>query len=115
MEKRAEILHAGGGCGQTAEPWIMAAMATIEIKQKHTLGREAARQSAEKIAQKLQSELKASYRWQGETLKFDCPGASGGIDVADDEVKVAVELSFLLRPMKGRIEREIHEYLAQLM
>lgn len=89
-------------------------MATIDIKQNHSLGREAARQTAEQIAQKLQNELKASYRWQGDTLKFDCPGAHGGIFVDDNEVRVEVELSFLLRPMRGRIEREIKEYLGQL-
>ncbi|GBG12825.1 diguanylate cyclase [Novimethylophilus kurashikiensis] len=106
---------AANGRARELWAWDNSAMATIDIKQQHTLGREAAKQSAEKIAQKLKRELNADYRWQGETLKFDCPGAQGGIEVGEHEVRVAVDLSFLLRPMKGRIEREIHEYLAECL
>lgn len=89
-------------------------MATIDIKQKHTMGRDAARQTAEQIAQQLRSELKASYSWRGDVLEFSCPGAHGGIFVDSSEVRVKVELSFLLRPIRGKIEREIRAYLERL-
>lgn len=86
-------------------------MATIDIKRPHSLGREVARQSAEAIAKKLREELKADYRWEGDDLKFDCPGAQGRIFVGETEVRVEVDLSFLLRPMRGRIEQTVQGYL----
>jgi len=90
-------------------------MARIEVSRTHALGKDAARQSAERIAEKLKGGLSARYHWEGDDLKFDCPGAHGRIGVSENEVRVEVELSFLLRPMRGHIEREINEYLDQCL
>jgi putative polyhydroxyalkanoate system protein len=88
-------------------------MATIEVRRAHALGKDAAWKSAERIAQKLQVEMKGSYHREGDALKFECPGAHGYIRVGENEVRVEVELSFLLRPLRGHIEREINQYLDQ--
>jgi putative polyhydroxyalkanoate system protein len=90
-------------------------MATIHIKCAHALGKQAARSSAEAIAQQLKNELQASYNWKGDYLEFSCPGASGCIRVSDASVEVEVDLSFLLRPLKGKIEREIEQQLQKLL
>lgn len=90
-------------------------MATIHLKHTHTLGKESARNSAEHIARQLKNELQANYLWKGDSLNFTCPGASGCIRVSDALVEVVVDLSFLLRPLKGKIEREITQQLQQLL
>jgi putative polyhydroxyalkanoate system protein len=87
----------------------------ISIRKKHTLGLDAARQAAERIAQKLNGELNARYRWEGDELKFDCPGAGGRIEVGAQEVCVEVKLAFLLRPMRAKIEWEINNYLDEYL
>jgi putative polyhydroxyalkanoate system protein len=88
-------------------------MARIEVRRSHTLGKDAAWKSAERIAQQLQNEMKGRYHREGDDLKFECPGAHGCIRVGENEVRVEVELSFLLRPLRGHIECEINEYLDQ--
>ncbi len=86
-------------------------MATIDVTRRHALGIEGGRQAVESVAQELKSDLNANHVWQGDTLKFDCPGATGHIQVEEDRVRVAVDLSWLLRPAKGKIEQSIQEYL----
>jgi putative polyhydroxyalkanoate system protein len=88
-------------------------MAKIEVRRSHALGKDAAWKSAERIAQQLQIEMKGRYHREGDNLKFECPGAHGYIRVGENEVRVEVELSFLLRPLRGHIEQEINEYLDQ--
>ncbi|MCX7627067.1 MAG: polyhydroxyalkanoic acid system family protein [Methylophilaceae bacterium] len=90
-------------------------MATIDISRPHTLGLEAAKRAAEWIAERMQNELKARYRWQGNDLEFDCPGASGRICVGKDTVRVEVHLSLLLRPLRNRIEQEILRHLEEAL
>lgn len=86
-------------------------MAQIEIRRSHSLGLEQARQAVDAVARQLQADLQARHHWQGDRLEFDCTGAHGHIVVAADAVSVAVSLSWLLTPAKGRIERSIAEYL----
>lgn len=90
-------------------------MATIHITRSHQLGKTAARDIAEKIADQLKQELQATYQWNADSLDFTCPGASGSIKVAEQTVEVLVDLSFLLRPLKGKIEREVNQQLDQLL
>jgi putative polyhydroxyalkanoate system protein len=86
-------------------------MAEIHIKRAHHLGREKARAEVEKLAQLLQSELQAAYRWNGDRLLFERSGASGTIAVGDNFLEIDVKLSLLLTPMKGKIEDSIRTKL----
>lgn len=86
-------------------------MATIDITRKHSIGKDKAREAAEGIAKRLESKLDIKYRWAGDDLKFERSGAKGNIHVTDDEVRVAIDLGMMLRPMKGKIEQKVHQYL----
>lgn len=86
-------------------------MASIEIRRTHALGLERARSAVEVVAQELRQELQARSQWQGDRLKFDCPGAHGHIEVTHDAVCVSVHLSWLLSAAKGRITKSIEETL----
>jgi len=86
-------------------------MPQINIKRSHTLDHATARQRAEKIADKLKSELNAQYSWDGDHLKLQHAGAEGSIHVGATELHIQVKLPFLLRPLRASIEKAIHEQL----
>lgn len=89
----------------------MPPMATIDVRRKHSVGKDGARAAAEEIAGRMEKQLGGNFHWDGDALKFKRSGASGEIHVADDEVRVSVDLGLMYRPMKGMIEGKINEYL----
>ncbi|HEY8084359.1 MAG TPA: polyhydroxyalkanoic acid system family protein [Methylophilaceae bacterium] len=86
-------------------------MSGIHIERVHTLGKADARKSAEHIAARLKHELKIDSQWHGDVLQLTHAGAKGSIVVADNKVEVRVELPFLLRPLRAKVEREIEQQL----
>lgn len=86
-------------------------MSRINIERSHSLGREVARERAEKLAQRLASQYDVSYRWSGDRLEFQRSGAQGRIDVRDDSVAVELKLGMLLSALGGSIKREIENTL----
>jgi putative polyhydroxyalkanoate system protein len=95
-------------------------MATIDIKRSHSLPKDEARQKAEELAKNLETKIGITWRWEGDAVKFEAKsgaakGVSGQVSVSDTEVRVEVELPFLLRVLKGTIEGRINEKLAQLV
>ena len=90
-------------------------MATIDVTRQHSLGKDKAKEAAEGIAKKLETKLDVKYRWDGDDLRFERTGAKGRIHVTDDRVRVEVDLSLMLRPMKGKVEQKIHQYLDEAL
>lgn len=95
-------------------------MATIDIRRSHTLGKETARQRAEIIAKGMEAKLGIRWRWEGDTIKFDAPsgaakGATGIVGVSDSDVRVEIDLPFLLRAVKGTIEGRVNDELNKHM
>lgn len=86
-------------------------MASIEIRRAHALGLAQARAAVASVAQQLQQELQARSSWHGDSLRFECPGAHGQIDVSEAAIRVSVQLSWLLTPAKGRIASSIEQTL----
>jgi len=86
-------------------------MARINVERPHSLGREAAREKAEQLAERLAREYAVRYHWNGDILEFKRSGADGRIEVAEDRVRVQLNLGLLLSAMSGSIKREIEEVL----
>lgn len=86
-------------------------MTSIQVRKRHDLGEERARNLVEQLAKELKRKLGGEYRWEGETLEFKRTGASGHIRVDEQEVEILLELGMLLRPMRGSIEEAVHRYL----
>ncbi|HEY4117351.1 MAG TPA: polyhydroxyalkanoic acid system family protein [Byssovorax sp.] len=89
-------------------------MATIDIKRAHTLDKDEAKRRAEQLAKGMEDKLGIRWRWEGDRIKFDAPsgaakGATGAVSVSATEVRVEVDLPFLLRAIKGTIEGKINE------
>lgn len=90
-------------------------MADIEFKRAHHLGLKGAREAAERMAEKLGKQFNLSGSWTGNTLHFDRPGVNGKLTVSDHDMHLAVTLGFLLKAMKGPIERAVHEQLDKVL
>ena len=95
-------------------------MATIDIKRSHSLSKDDAKKKAEELAKSMEGKLGIVWSWAGDAIKFDAPsgvakGAKGAVSVSEKEVRVEVDLPFMLRVMKGTIEDRINEKLNQLL
>lgn len=88
-------------------------MPTIQISRPHRLPPAAARAQVSDLAEQLQSSLDVSCRWEGDTLHFSRSGASGVIVVQSESIEVQIKLSAMLRPLAGKVERTVIEYLDQ--
>jgi putative polyhydroxyalkanoate system protein len=86
-------------------------MATITLERTHSLGREAARIKAERLAERLAHQYALKYQWSGDTLEFKRKGAHGRIEVSEDQVCVSLHLGLLLSALSGTIQREIEKGL----
>lgn len=86
-------------------------MASIELTRSHSLSSDDARRAVERVAAKLESKLDVTHEWKGDTLHFEGSGADGRIEVGADEVRVAINLGLMLRPMKGWIRTQAARYL----
>jgi putative polyhydroxyalkanoate system protein len=86
-------------------------MADIDIERTHTLGRADGRTAVARVANQLQDDLGLQCKWNGNTLRFEGSGAEGHIEVQDDRIRVAIDLSWMLSPMQHRIRQETEQYL----
>ena len=90
-------------------------MPHIEIKKKHALGKAEARKTAEKLAESLSSEYNAKCEWVNDDLCFSSPGVKGTLCVSDEDVEIMVDLGFMLRPLKSKIESSIVSQLDDIL
>lgn len=86
-------------------------MSTVVVERSHTLGREAARVKAQRIAERLAEQYDVRYEWQGDRLHVHRTGARGSIAVEENRVRVELKLGLLLSGLRGTIEREIGQAL----
>ncbi len=95
-------------------------MATIDVRRAHTLPKEEARKRAEDFARNMEQRFELQWRWEGDRIVFDAPrgaakGTKGSVDVTDKDVRVQIDLPFLLRMLKGTVESKVHEKLDKLL
>jgi putative polyhydroxyalkanoate system protein len=95
-------------------------MATIDISRAHTLDKDEARRRAETLAKSMEDKLGIRWRWEGDKIRFDAPGGAakgttGTVHVDPKDVRVEVDLPFLLRAVKGAVESKINQKLDALL
>jgi putative polyhydroxyalkanoate system protein len=95
-------------------------MATIDITRAHSLPKDEAKKRAEDLAKSLESKLDLKWRWEGDSIRFDAPsgvakGTKGEVAVSDKDVRVTIDLPFLLKVMKGTVESKVNEKLQALL
>lgn len=89
-------------------------MADIELHRVHNLGLKAARGAADRMADHLGRKFDLKGGWHGNILKFERPGVSGSLAITDKDLRLSVALGFLLKAMKGSIEKSMVHELDQL-
>jgi putative polyhydroxyalkanoate system protein len=95
-------------------------MATIDISRAHTLTLDEAKKRAEELAKGMVERFAIQWRWSGDSILFEAPGGAakgtkGEVNVTDKNVRVQIDLPFMLRVMKGTIEDKVREKLAKLV
>jgi putative polyhydroxyalkanoate system protein len=95
-------------------------MATIDVRRSHALPKDEAKKRAEDLAKSMQQRFDLDWRWEGDRIVFDAPrgaakGTRGSVDVGDKDVRVQIDLPFLLRMLKGTVESKVSEKLSQLL
>lgn len=95
-------------------------MATIDISRNHSLSIDDAKQKAEELAKGMEQKFGIQWKWEGNTIRFDAAsgaakGTKGEVAVSDKNVRVAIDLPFMLRVMKGTIEEKVNEKLTALL
>jgi putative polyhydroxyalkanoate system protein len=86
-------------------------MSQISVERKHSLGRQAAREKAELLVEKLVSKYDVKAQWAGDTVEVKRSGANGLISIDDDTIRVDLKLGMMLSMMSGTIESEIERVL----
>ena len=86
-------------------------MARITVERAHSLGKEGARAKAEKLAHKLKEQYGLEPSWSGDTLNLKRSGVKGTVVVAEDSLRIDVELGLLMSAMSGTIKSEIEKAL----
>jgi putative polyhydroxyalkanoate system protein len=95
-------------------------MATIDVRKNHALSKDEAKKKAEELAKSMQQKFDLDWKWEGDRIVFAAPrgaakGTSGSVDVGDRDVRVQIDLPFLLRMLKGTVESKVNEKLNQLL
>jgi putative polyhydroxyalkanoate system protein len=95
-------------------------MATIDVKRFHKLAKDEAKKRAEELAKSMEEKFSLVWKWEGDTIQFDAPkgaakGTKGIVQVSEKDVHVQIDLPFMLRVLKGKIESKVNEKLDALL
>ncbi|MHC8356249.1 polyhydroxyalkanoic acid system family protein [Pseudomonas sp. LB3P81] len=90
-------------------------MARISVERAHGLGKVAAREKADKLAQNLCVQYGLEPQWSGDTLNLRRSGVKGAVHVGENSIKVEVELGLLMSAMSGTIKSEIEKGLEKAL
>ena len=96
-------------------------MATIDIRRAHTLDKDEAKRRAEALAKGMEEKLGIRWRWEGDKIalrrrRAARPRARPAPSTwSPKEVRVEVDLPFLLRAVKGTVESKINQKLDNLI
>ena len=82
-------------------------MADISITQQHSLGQDAARAAAQKVADKLAGDYGLNCKWEGDVLRFDRSGVEGTLALREREAALRIKLGLLMSAFAPTIEQKV--------
>jgi hypothetical protein len=93
-------------------------MPSIEVACSREIPNREARRRAKEFARSVGEELGVDWRWEGDTILFTATsgrarGAHGRLVIGEDFVSVAIDLPFLLRPLRARLGAQVRERLRE--
>jgi putative polyhydroxyalkanoate system protein len=90
-------------------------MPRIDITQRIAVPPEEARRRLERLQAELEERFGLVPTWTSPTeAAVSRSGAGGTLRIEPSQVRVHIDLSFALTPLRGRIESEIRRRLAEL-
>jgi putative polyhydroxyalkanoate system protein len=91
-------------------------MPKVNIEQPHNLPLPEVKQRLEQLKTKFAEKYGIDGVWKNDReVEIKRTGASGSITCAESSVKVFLDLSFALSPLKGKIEERIKQALADAL
>ena len=95
-------------------------MSTIDVRRAHTLPLDEAKKRAEDLAKSMQQKFELNWHWDGDRIVFEAPrgaakGTKGTVAVTAGDVRVQIDLPFMLRMLKGTVEGKVNDKLSQLL
>ena len=84
-------------------------MPDITLLRSFALPIAVAKARVQKTADELAKEYDLRSEWDGNTLRFERTGLRGEIQVSDSEIRLAADLSFLLKPLKAQLTERIED------
>jgi putative polyhydroxyalkanoate system protein len=90
-------------------------MPDIALNRTHELGLKGAKVAADKMAEKLGEKFDLAGTWKGNVLSFSRPGVNGTLAISETDMALEVTLGFLLKAMKGPIEKAVNEQLDKVL
>ncbi len=89
-------------------------MPKVRIEHAHSLPLPEVRQRLQGLADKLSEKYGIEAKWISEReADVKRTGVTGKILIAEDKVTVALDLSFVLSPLKEKVETRVREQLAK--
>ncbi|HEY8379794.1 MAG TPA: polyhydroxyalkanoic acid system family protein [Nannocystis sp.] len=91
-------------------------MPKINLSRNHSLPPEKIKERLVALGDKLQEKYQAKTSWADDrTLNVKGTGVDGKLTIGDSKVDVVIDLSFMLSPLKGKIEESLNKELDKLV
>jgi putative polyhydroxyalkanoate system protein len=91
-------------------------MPKLTIEQTHSLAADEVRRRLDTLSERLSQKYGIDARWTSDTeASVKGSGASGTIQMQPGKVVVSVDLSFVLSPVKGKVETRIRDELLRAL
>ncbi len=88
-------------------------MPKINMQKTHSLTTDQAREKVNQLAASLKEKYGLSGSWAGNRYEFKRTGVTGFVKLEEKKVSVEVDLSFVLSPLKGKVEEAVRQKLDQ--
>ena len=80
----------------------------LTMTRKHAAAASDLRRRLDAMVARLRTRYGATTQWiDDSTLSIGAPGVRGRLEVGPEELLVSLDLSAMLRPLRGRIEKEL--------
>ncbi len=89
-------------------------MSDITLVEHHTLSMSDARAVAQKVADQMAADYEMGYAWEGDALNFKRSGFSGTLALTEGQVQLDINLGFMLKGFKSKIEQQVGANMRKL-
>lgn len=90
-------------------------MPKINLSRNHSLSPDVIKQRLTDLGSKLQEKYQAKTSWADDrTLNVKGPGVEGKLTIDTSKVDVALDIGFMLSPLKGKIEEALTKELEKV-